>query len=428
VSQLFRNEAIDAKRDQWLGRIVLIRPTSFGFLTMLGLVCALGVVLFLCFGQYTKRAHVQGLLVPDKGLIKVVAPAQSVVVERRVHEGQVVSAGDVLFVLTLERQLSTTVDSDTARAPVNANEAILGTLQVRKQSLVDEQGSQAQLTEKQHEQLATRVHGMEAEGAKVDQQIATQRERLASAQRQIKRMRELVAQNFYSESALQQKQDELLDQRARIQALEQTRLQMTRETSSVRSELDQLKLKAGRDKQQLSRAVAEIDQAGISAESQRRIMVTAPADGTVSAVMAEPGMAVGTQPLLTLLPTNAELEAQLYAPSNAAGFVQPGQKVLMRYAAFPYQKFGQYEGQVQSVSRSAISPQEMQEVVTNSGQPTRGEGLYRIRVKLVSQDVSIYGKPQRLSAGMQIEADILQDTRRLVEWVFEPVLSLKGSL
>ncbi|MEO8154145.1 MAG: HlyD family efflux transporter periplasmic adaptor subunit [Rhizobacter sp.] len=426
MPDLFRTEAVNARADHRLGRIVLVRPITFGFLTAIGVAFAVAVVLFLCLGQYTKRAHVQGLLVPDKGLIRVMAPSQGVITERRVQEGDAVRAGQVLFVLTTERQFSGN-GVGAQGATVNASEAILQTLQVRKQSLNEEKDGQQLLLEKQRDQLARRVHDMNAEAEKMGQQVATQKQRLASAKVQIKRLRELVSQQFYSEAALQQKEDDLLDQRGRVQALEQAHIQLMREAASSQSEFEQLEVKASREKQQLARAMSEIDQADISTESQRRLAVIAPADGTVSAVMAEPGMSTGTQPLLTLLPANAVLEAQLYAPSSAAGFVQPGQTVLLRYAAFPYQKFGQYQGRVESISRSAISPQEVHDALPGAS-PQAGEGLYRIRVKLNTQDVSVYGKPQKLNAGMQLEADILQDTRRLLEWVFEPVFSLKSSL
>ena len=177
MSQLFREEAINAKRSTGLGRIVLIRPVTFAFLTALGVACALAVVLFLSLGQYTKRAHVSGVLVPDKGLIKIVAATPGVVLERRVYEGQAVRSGDVLFVLTMQRQLA-----GPSTAAMGADEAILGTLRQRRSSLEREQESQVQLVEKQRQQMAQRLRDTQAEADKVNQQVATQRERLASAQ------------------------------------------------------------------------------------------------------------------------------------------------------------------------------------------------------------------------------------------------------
>src|SRR5207302_1373255 len=64
-------------------------------------------------------------------------------------------------------------------------------------------------------------------------------------------------------------------------------------------------------------------------------------------------------PLLSIVPAGTKLEAHLYSPSRAVGFVRAGQHVLLRYQAYPYQKFGHYEGTVSSVSRSAVSPAEL---------------------------------------------------------------------
>jgi membrane fusion protein len=54
------------------------------------------------------------------------------------------------------------------------------------------------------------------------------------------------------------------------------------------------------------------------------------------------------------------------------------------------------------------------------------EPLYRITVRLDRQDVPAYGAPQSLSPGMQLDADVVLDRRRLIEWIFEPVLGIAG--
>ena len=54
------------------------------------------------------------------------------------------------------------------------------------------------------------------------------------------------------------------------------------------------------------------------------------------------------------------------------------------------------------------------------------EPLYRVKVALEAQTVAAYGRAEPLQAGMQVEADVLLDRRRLIEWVFEPVFSLAG--
>lgn len=156
--------------------------------------------------------------------------------------------------------------------------------------------------------------------------------------------------------------------------------------------------------------------------------MTAPQDGTVTAILAEPGQTVSAQPLATLLPAGSRLVVHLYAPSKAIGFVEPGQHVRMRFAAYPYQKFGQYEGTVTQVSRTSLTSAELPAQLATVAQQSAGEGLYRVSVELASQTVQAYGKSQPLTVGMQLEADVLQETRTLVEWVLSPVIGLRGKL
>src|SRR5512132_1634963 len=128
----------------------------------------------------------------------------------------------------------------------------------------------------------------------------------------------------------------------------------------------------------------------LAAEARRRIVIPAPQDGTVTAIQAEPGgRADTTVPLLSIVPTGSKLEAQLFSPSRAIGFVRPGQRVRLRYQAFPYQKFGQYEGIVAFVSRSAISPGELtQQLAGLTSLYRANEPVYCITVSLAHQPVT----------------------------------------
>ena len=71
---LFRQEAVDAQRREWLGSILVAAPLSRWLLTALALSLAAAIVLFLCLGHYTSRATVTGQLVPSAGLLNIAAP------------------------------------------------------------------------------------------------------------------------------------------------------------------------------------------------------------------------------------------------------------------------------------------------------------------------------------------------------------------
>jgi membrane fusion protein len=162
-------------------------------------------------------------------------------------------------------------------------------------------------------------------------------------------------------------------------------------------------------------------------EARRSLVIPAPQAGTVTALHAHTGTAVGpAAPLLSIVPRGAVLEAHLYAPSRAVGFVHAGQPVLLRYRAYPYQKFGHARGVIASVSRTAIEPSELPAMFAGSPAGSAAEALYRVTVALERQHVMAYGKPVPLQPGMQLDADMLLERRRLFEWVLDPVYTLTG--
>ena len=96
--------------------------------------------------------------------------------------------------------------------------------------------------------------------------------------------------------------------------------------------------------------------------------------------------------------------------------------MLLRFLAYPHQKFGSQRARVLAISKNPLPPPEL------GFSPLDGsrEPVYRIKAALDSQTIRAYGAAEPLQPGMQLEADILLDRRRLIEWIFEPLLSLAG--
>jgi membrane fusion protein len=153
--------------------------------------------------------------------------------------------------------------------------------------------------------------------------------------------------------------------------------------------------------------------------------LVAPVNGLVSAQLVQQGQSVQPgQVVLTILPANSPLQAHLLVPSRAIGFVDHGDAVQVRYQAFPYQKFGHYQGKVLRVSRTALGNAELNSL--GVAQPQ--EPMYRVVVELDQQFVKAYGKAEALRPGLLLEADILGDQRKLWEWLLEPLYSVSGKL
>jgi membrane fusion protein len=172
----------------------------------------------------------------------------------------------------------------------------------------------------------------------------------------------------------------------------------------------------------LERDLAQAKRDAVEQGADQRVVLRAPQSGTVSSVLAVVGQSVSAAAALaTIVPQGAALQAELYAPSSAVGFVQTGQAVRLRYEAFPYQKFGQQSGYVLRISRVPLAASELAALAVVATQAGPPEPLFRITVALDDPSTAM-----PLSAGMRLQADVLLERRRLVEWLFEPLLGWRS--
>ena len=417
MAGFFRPEIHEGRQRDWLGSIQLIRPVSFALLTAFVLAVAAAVTAFVVFGEYTRKARVTGVLVPDRGVVRVMTPQVATVIESRASEGRIVKRGDLLFVLSVG-QATPAGDTQTT---------VLDSLAARRRSLEDAARQRGALEVEQAQALDRQIDDMRRELASIDTEAALQRERLALAQQAQVRLESLRGENFVSSAQVQTKAEEILNVKAQSQALDRQRATRQREIGVLQSQRRELPMRAQAQQGEIERDLAALAQQSAESEARQRIVINAPQDGVLTGVLAESGQTVTPNvAMATLLPADARLQAQLFAPSSAVGFVRQNQVVQIRYQAFPYQKFGHQAGSITQVSRSPLQAAELAGLPLQAGVAGGSEPLYRITVNLDQQSVAAYGRAQPLAPGMQLEADVLLDRRRLIEWLFEPVLGIAG--
>jgi len=419
MPSLFRPEVIEGRQQAWLGSIQLVRPVPLAVLTLLVVIIALVSGAFLIEGRYTRKAHISGYLVPDRGVLRLLPPQAGTVAESHAVEGKTVRRGDVLFVLAVDR----------ANLSGDTQAAVQASLNARSRSLHDASRQKTQLEQEQRAGLDRQVEDMRREIAQIDAETELQRERLTLAQQTLAQFESLQRDHFVSAAQVQAKTAEVLDVQAKLQALARQRSGQSRGIGALENQRRELPLRTSAALGEIERDLATLAQDAAETEARQRVVVRAPQDGVVTAVLAEPGHSVSpASALASLVPADAKLQAQLFAPSSAVGFVRPMQQVQLRYQAFPYQKFGHHAGQVLQVSRTPLQAAELAGLPLPESLKAApsAEPLYRITVLLDQQAVRAYGQAQPLAAGMQLEADVLLDRRRLIEWIFEPLFSVAG--
>lgn len=409
---LFRQEVLDANKSKSIGTVAIYCPPWRWLIIALVAVVTLSIALFFIFGSYTKRETAVGQLLPAAGILNVVPPVTGTVISLPAIEGNIVEKGAALM----------EVSSEVSTIMGATRERVAEQLQMQRERLTRDLAGLAELNREAIQGLQQRITLLEAQLKQLDIQRKQRARQAELARRQLDKIRQMLAEGFASNSQLEQQEATLLETDGRLQDILRQRIDLQQQLVQTRQQLREQPLNNRNQQHEIERRLSEIEQSLAENESRRSIVLRAAQKSVVGAVLAQRGQMVAAgQSVVSLLPVGENLRARMMVSSRAIGFIQPGQRVVLRYQAYPYQKFGQQYGKVIEVSRTALSPQE---VATLTGNNNVQEQLYRVVVALDKQDIQAYGKTEQLRPGMALEADFLIDNRRLIEWVLEPLYAL----
>ncbi len=413
MTSLFRQEALDNRRERLWGEVVLIQPLSFYLITGAVVVIVLIIALFLVYGTYARRETVSGYLLPDKGLLKIYATQPGLVTGIHVVEGDQVRKDELLFTISTQKTNAQSTDVDAL---------ILNKLKENKATIKSKLVEQKSLNSHEDRQYKDQIAGLKREIRQIKTLIETHKKKYKVSQDQLDRLDELYSKNYLSKSDYIAAQEHLIDIQLRLDEVRQQLSGKQNQLSDVNNLLKQLPLKASIRLAELNQQLSENEQKIVEIQGRRTYTLRAPSSGRVTAIQVNPGHTVKDKPLLTILPAEAQFIAELFLPTRAIGFVKPGQSVLLRYNAFPYQRFGLYKGTIDKVTEVILTPDELHVPVKLE------EPVYRVSVIPEKQAITAYGRQFDLQAGMLLEASILLEGRSLGEWLLAPIYSLKGRI
>lgn len=409
----FRQAALAAHHRENVGETLTSRPISLRIASVTAIILVSALIIFALEVSYTRKERVNGYLTPDRGIIKVVAPLSGTVRESRVSPSSEVKSGEALFIINAERTSGgSTVESTT-----------IGLLQRRKSSLIAEKAKQSSIDSGQLNELKRQRKQLMSEIALLEEQIAIQDEQISNSTKALSRAKELVAAKYFSESQLDQHRSALLSHQARRKELAKSIVNLERELGTLDERIASISSVFDVQRFSKDRQIDELDQQIADYEGRKDLTVTAPISGKVSGILLNEGEAVepGTV-LMSIIPSESELEALVFVPARAAGFIRVGQEVSLRYQAYPFQNYGSFKGKISNIDRTILAGSDVA-----LPYPLK-EPSYRVRVALKEQSVRIFGEEISLQPGAQFEADIAVDRRRLIDWLFDPIYSVTGKM
>lgn len=409
---LFRQEALDAANRGNLGVVALYCPPYRWLVISVVIFITAINALFFIFGSYTKYESSTGELLPENGMLVIPPPVSATVVDIPVKEGQLVKKGDVLMVLSSE--ISTQMGQ--------TRQVIAENLAGQRERLQQDLETRAKLHDVEMKGLSDTIRSLKLQQEQLKLQLAHRRKQVALAKLQLDKLNAMHQEGYASNRQLEEQESALLDSQARYQEYQRQLLDTSQKIVQAEQQLDERPLDDDKKRNDIERQLADNRQSMAENEARRSFELRAPKSGYVGMIMIKNGQMLNAgQSAISILPSNSDLVARLMVNTQSIGFIQPGQRVVLRYKAFPYQKFGQQYGRVTEVSRTALSPQE---VSTLTGKNNIQEQQYRVLVALDKQTISAYSQDEKLKPGMALDADFIVDKRHLYEWVLEPIFAL----
>jgi membrane fusion protein len=404
MTSLFRQEAIDARRDRLAGAVIAATPPRSGI--YLGLLLAFVALLaaLLTFGQYPVRAQVRGIVAYDQGIARVHPNAAGEIRIIHVREGTRVRAGAPLVTLSLAQ-------GDGGLAP-QITEMVAQDRQLEQQQQLGGRMVAEEVAglSRQQANLTAAIASLERQRTLAESQV-----RLAEAE--TRRAASLAREGAGSQRQVEESRAQLLARRAEVESLTERIIAQQGSLQTARNQASERRIEADRTRSQLSGQRAALAEQRSALARQDVIVLTAPVDGVVEQLSAQPGQRASPDaPLLAIVPEASRKEVWLYAPSRSAGLIQPGQEVTLLLDGFPHQSYGAGRGRIAHVDSVAVDP------ATLAKDVAADEPLFRVRVA-IDELPEAARADGRLRAGMTVTGNVILARRKLWEMLFNPFVA-----
>lgn len=404
---LFREEAVSHKRARLYGEVIVLndRPSTV-IICLLASICAITLG-FALTATYHRSEMVSGAVVTSIPTVKVYGPKGGTVIRVMAQEGDAVALGQPLFLLS----------TDTALEPHRSfGEASLSS--VERQLLLNSEQYEATRKQANLDEAAilSQIHLAEQEIDEARQQIDIQGKLVSLSELNLQRIEGLREKGFVSEVERERRRQEVLVNTQNFIRYKRELISLFARRDELRSRVGQIRQETYQQKTTLLDRRENLQQAQISVRGQATHIIPAPTSGRLSTLNVSVGRQLRADALAaTIIPDGAGVEVELYAPTRAVGLMSPGQTVRLMYHAFPYKKYGSFEGQVVAISETISLPTEVDTPVRLQ------EAVYKIKVKPKNTHFVVSGVKHSLKPGMTLDGSVTLERQSFIDWLLQPV-------
>jgi hemolysin D len=392
------------------------------------------VLLIGILGRLDIVVTAKGKFVPD-ARVKVIQPAMiGVVREILIHDGQEVTAGQLLVKLDTtqaaadaHKAVSSKLDAELGIARATA---LLAAQRDHRPPMVayvegapEDRMQEAQhLAEGAYREYQDRLDSAQAELLKQEAALDSTRQEVAKlqataplARQQADSYRSLADDKYVARSDYLDKEQTALGLEHELAAQQSHARELAAGVTEQRAEIKSTTSKFRGDQldeqeKDMQQATQSRDDATKAQTRQALLSLTAPVAGTVQQLATHTlgGVVTTAQSLMEIVPDDTlEVEAQL--ENKDIGFVEVGQKVAVKVEAFAYTRYGFITGTVVSVSNDAVQDRKL--------------GLtFAVRIRLSTNRIRVDNRWVTLTPGMEVTADITTGKRSVAGYFLGPLI------
>ncbi len=376
---------------------------------MTTLLCALAVsaAAFVSLVDFSRSIQTPGFLTPRGGLAYVRAPQTGVVLSVLVRPGDVVEQGQPLASISTDVVVSGNQSS---------GELLTNAAGAETAALTAELAGRAEVTAAQLAELASQQSRAKARVASLAHRVSLQEIQVALANETVSSAEPAFSNGYIAPLRMRQYRAALIEAQSSLSQLKDDYEQAKSTLAQLQSNVQRL-----RGEEQVAKASFAAQSARIAARRADpqlggEIIIRAPRGGRIGSLAVNPGQPVAAGAVMgSIVPADAPLDVELWAPSRAANFLAPGDVVKVRFDAFPYQQFGTGEAKVVSVALAPLAPEDAPSAVGAK------EPLYPVRAALASQSLKVNGRERSLVTGMKVTAIVVLERRTILNWMLAPL-------
>lgn len=403
------------------------------------------LLVWAVFGKLNIYASAEGKLVPET-YVKIVQPADAgIVQEILVKEGDRVQVGQMLMRMDAKAAEADTatiggdlairslqlrrIDAELAGAPLRRKAGDPDDL-FRKAEAQYRDHRQAYLDSR--EQARQALNKAQGEYESAVKELTKLRQITPLLKQQADAYAGLGRDGYAPRVTVAEKRREYLEKVNDLAAQESTVASLEAAVNGARKQLDQVTSKYRSDLQN-ERMDAEaqyrkLGQDWVKQEHKNALLeLKAPYDGVVKDLATHtPGTVVspGTV-LLSIVPDNEPLVAEVMVRNDDVGFVYPGQKVHVKLVPYSFEEYGMLDGEISRIDADSDDQSSQSQGQGRAKQPSQ-PAAYKAIVTLKNQTLDAEGKHYKLAPGMEVVAEINQGSRTVMEYLLSPVSKTLG--